>query len=128
MILAIDPGKEKCGLALADDAGEIVEKLVVKRTDSARAVAARTAEVILIGDSAYGQAVKAELPAGAPVLFIPEQNSTREARVRYWQANPPRGLWRMVPTSFRFPPVPVDDYAAVILIERYLRSLSLSPV
>jgi len=128
MILAIDPGKEKCGLALADGAGKIVEKLVVGRAAIAQAVAARPAEIVLIGDAAYGQAVKAELPAGTLVLFIPEQNSTREARVRYWQVNPPRGFWRLVPTSFRFPPVPVDDYAAVILIERYLRSLSLGPV
>ena len=38
---------------------------------------------------------------------------------REYQATP-RGLRRLLPTSMQVPPVPVDDFVAVILGTRYL--------
>ena len=37
----------------------------------------------------------------------------------YWREHPPRGLMRLIPVTMQVPPVPVDDYVAVILAERY---------
>ena len=54
------------------------------------------------------------------IAMIDENYSTVEARDRYWQMYPPKGLWRLIPQGMRQPPKPVDDIVAIILIERYL--------
>ncbi|MDD4179415.1 MAG: hypothetical protein PHH14_05150 [Candidatus Margulisbacteria bacterium] len=129
MILAIDPGKYKCGLALLNEDGRIVAKKVAASKEISgeveRLIAGQTVATIVIGDSKFGKDVEKELsglPARANLIFISEKDSTRLAREQYWRENPPAGLMKLIPTSLRFPPVPVDDLAAVILAERYLNS------
>ena len=34
----------------------------------------------------------------------------------------PKGIARLIPKGMRTPPEPIDDYAAVILAERYLKT------
>ena len=55
-----------------------------------------------------------------PVTTVSEELTSRLARERYWEDNPPRGLARLIPLGLRVPPRPVDDYAAVIIAERLL--------
>jgi hypothetical protein len=38
----------------------------------------------------------------------------------YWQENPPKGLKKLIPLGMLVPPVPLDAYAAVILVRRFL--------
>lgn len=128
MIIAIDPGKIKCGIAVIEDQGTIRTKSVVLREELAdtvtRLVAEYQAKTIIVGQSASGKAVEKQisrLDLAASIIFVSEKNSTLEARKRYWQANKPNGLIRIIPTTLRIPPVPIDDYAAVILGERYLK-------
>ncbi|MFH1386810.1 MAG: hypothetical protein ABIH50_03990 [bacterium] len=124
MILAVDPGKEKCGLAVLDENKKVLEKRVVPRHELREKIALLHDQYPLtatvIGQGAFGRQVVKELGPAGNIIFISERETTREARQRYWQENKPAGLWRIIPTSFRFPPVPVDDYAAVIIGERYL--------
>ena len=123
MMLAIDPGSIKCGVAVFDDQGVLQKKQLVHRLFLPVYLSRLNFSKLVIGESAFGRRVAAELESAgitAEKIFIAEENSTLEARRRYWQANPPRGFWRLIPTSFRFPPKPVDDYAAVILGERFL--------
>ncbi|MDP7423155.1 MAG: resolvase, partial [bacterium] len=56
------------------------------------------------------------------VRLVDERESTLEGRRRYFQEHPPRGLWRLVPLSLRYPPEPFDDLVAVILAERFFSS------
>lgn len=128
MILAIDPGREKCGLALLDENGMVVEKEVLKRPDlftRVKLIASRSVvSAVVVGEGAFGRALEKDLLQRGiqlNVVFISEKDSTWLARKRYWKENPPRGLLRFIPSSLLFPPVPVDDYAAVILGERYLK-------
>ncbi|CAN0394535.1 unnamed protein product, partial [Phaeothamnion confervicola] len=44
------------------------------------------------------------------------------ARQRYYVENPPKGLWRLVPMGLQVPSVPVDDFAAVVMAEDYLKT------
>ncbi|MFA6169246.1 MAG: pre-16S rRNA-processing nuclease YqgF [Candidatus Margulisiibacteriota bacterium] len=125
MIVAIDPGKDKCGLAVMANDGAVKERRVVPRGEIVEAVIAAYRKdapfAVVIGKSANGKALQKELTLkGIVTTAVPEKNTTREARARYWLENPPRGFWRLVPVSLRFPPVPVDDFAAVIIGERYL--------
>jgi RNase H-fold protein (predicted Holliday junction resolvase) len=129
MILAIDPGKEKCGIAVLDKSGKILENDIVPRLEVKATVyhylSKHNTTSIVVGRSAFGKEVEKELSRldiKANIIFVSEKYSTLEARKRYWKDNRPKGLWRLIPRSLQVPPVPVDDYAAVILGERYLKS------
>lgn len=123
MILAIDPGKDKCGLALLNKEGKVLEHSVIKRGELARLITHYLSATVVIGEAAAGREINAELAKhhpGLKIIMFSEKDSTRQARDLYWRANPPRGWRRFVPTSFLTPPVPIDDYAAVIIGKRFL--------
>ncbi|MFA4843535.1 MAG: hypothetical protein WC632_01125 [Candidatus Margulisiibacteriota bacterium] len=128
MILAIDPGKDKCGLALLNKEGKVLEQSVVKRKDLARQITHHLAGTVVVGEAAAGREIRDDLAKHHPelkVVMYPEKDSTWQARQLFWQANPPRGWRRFVPTSFLTPPVPVDDYAAVIIGRRFLSQTTI---
>lgn len=126
MILAIDPGRDKCGLAVMADRERVLEKKIVARpalsAEVGRLAARYQIATIVIGEGAFGRAAAKELPTGVKTTFVPEKNTTWLARRRYWRENPPRGLWRFIPTSLRVPPAPVDDLAAILIGERFFSS------
>ncbi|WP_434133660.1 pre-16S rRNA-processing nuclease YqgF [Sporomusa sphaeroides] len=129
MVVAIDPGREKCGLAVVHKEQGIICKTIIATSGLAVATANLAATykltTVVIGSSTTSVTARVELDAirvnGHKLTLIPvnEYRSTDEARKRYWMDNPPRGLKRLIPTTLQVPPVPVDDYAAVILAERY---------
>ncbi|MFA4905415.1 MAG: hypothetical protein WC645_02805 [Candidatus Margulisiibacteriota bacterium] len=128
MILAVDPGREKCGLAVLDDCAKVLEKRVCAAAKIADEVSSLIQKynipTLVLGDSTGSRSVKksiSRLELSANLVFVPEKNSSWEARKRYFKENPPRGLWRFIPSSLLVPPVPIDDFAAVILGERYLK-------
>ena len=58
------------------------------------------------------------------ITVIDEYRTTEQAKKEYWKAHPPKGLRRFLPTTMQVPPVPVDDFVAVILATRYLEGSS----
>lgn len=128
MILAIDPGKKKCGLAILDPDAAVLSKTVVSRREIASYVIGCFAQYrissVVVGKSSSGKEIEKELSRldfKTNLVFISEKFSSLEARKRYWQENKPKGILRLIPASMRMLPVPIDDYAAVILGERYLK-------
>ena len=132
-IIAIDPGREKCGLAVVDRQLGVREKKIIATHDLETAVKQLTENyatyTIIIGDRTHSRALQKELQAvqvqGNTLTVIPvnEHRSSDEARTRYWQEHPPKGLKKLIPVTLQSPPVPIDDYVAVILAERYYTSL-----
>ena len=125
--LGIDPGRSKTGLALVDAAGSILA-LHIAHTEhievelSAFAGKEQLAGIIM-GDGtnskAIGQAVS-KVFAAVPLSLVGEAHSTEEARSLYWQVNPPRGWRRLVPPGMLVPSEPLDAYAAVVQVKRWL--------
>ena len=125
--LGIDPGRSKTGLALVDGAGSILA-LHIAHTEhievelSAFAGKEQLAGIIL-GDGtnskAIGQAVS-KVFAAVPLALVGEAHSTEEARSLYWQVNPPRGWRKLVPLGMLVPSEPLDAYAAVVQVKRWL--------
>ena len=125
--LGIDPGRSKTGLALVDAAGSIVA-LHIAHTEhievelSAFAGKEQLAGIIM-GDGtnskAIGQAVS-KVFAAVPLALVGEAHSTEEARSLYWQVNPPRGWRKLVPLGMLVPSEPLDAYAAVVQVKRWL--------
>lgn len=124
LVLAIDPGHIKCGLAVLDSSGHIVQRAVVPADGLAAALAAcPPVDTLIVGDGTRSSEVLALARdhARARRLFTRDETGTSLlGRARYWRENPPHGLWRLVPTTLRLPPEPFDDWVAVILAERYL--------
>lgn len=125
--LGIDPGRSKTGLALVDAAGSILA-LHIAHTEhievelSAFAGKEQLAGIIM-GDGtnskAIGQAVSKVFTA-VPLALVGEAHSTEEARSLYWQVNPPRGWRKLVPLGMLVPSEPLDAYAAVVQVKRWL--------
>ena len=129
-VIAIDPGKDKCGLAVLNPDGGVLQQQIIATLEAPECVASlverHRADTILIGDSttsrAMGQKLKGLLPS-INLHYVSEKNSTLEARELYWRDHRPRGWRRVLPQSLQVPPVPVDDYAAIVLARRYLEAL-----
>lgn len=138
-ILGVDPGREKCGLALVDRRGTPIIHQVVPCDRVLETVQdwvvgfghKQKIEAVVMGDRTSSQQWLArwteqfadvnQLPA--PQL-IDEHNSTFEARSVYWELYPPKGLQRLIPEGMRVPPRAIDDLAAVVLARRYLVQFS----
>lgn len=128
IVLGIDPGREKCGLAVVQDDLCLI-KQVVGRGEYLRVVKQWVHEYnvgqIVLGDGTGSDEFLVEIKGDLPrcsINTIDEQYSTEEARRRYWADNLPKGLKRLLPTSMQVPPEPYDDYVAVILAERFLKA------
>lgn len=127
-VLSVDPGREKCGLAIVDSQRGIVARGVVPTgtvsTIARDWVRQHRPQSIVIGSGTAVRKIRESLAEiGLPVEIFPETNTTLRARARYFAEHPRRGWRRLVPTTLQTPPIPVDDYAAVLIAEDYLASL-----
>jgi len=128
VILSIDPGKIKCGIAILKLTGEILYHKVVPAGELIPSIEKLVPDYkfhcIVLGDRTCCKKVKASLSSFKSTLGIKcvDEHLTSElARKRYFKDNPPRGLRMLIPTTLQMPPEPYDDYAAIILAERYLK-------
>jgi len=124
-VLAIDPGREKCGIAVvSSDDGVLAREIAT--TDGlsdcvAHLVSEYTPEVILIGSGTGSRAIASSLKdIAVRIEIIDERLTTQKARQRYFKENPRKGWRRLIPIGLLTPPQPYDDYAAVIMAEMFL--------
>ena len=128
-VLAIDPGRSKCGIAvvIGGTEPEVLYRAVVPTDQIAQVLVELAArhrlDLILIGNgTTSSEAAQAAETVAVPVELVEERLTSVEARKRYFAENPPRGIRRLIPTSLQTPDRPYDDYVAVILAERYFHS------
>ena len=127
LYLGIDPGRSKTGLALVNGAGKIVKLHIAESqnidNEIVEFIKNSCPVQIVLGNGTnsrnIGESVKRVLP-DVLVAVVEEAHSTEEARTLYWQENPPKGLKKLIPLGMLVPPVPLDAYAAVILVRRFL--------
>jgi RNase H-fold protein (predicted Holliday junction resolvase) len=127
-ILAIDPGRDKCGIAVVNRDGVALAQEVVPTSALAQRAAELAARydirVIVMGDRTGADAATEALAAVLPEIetaAVNEHRSTEEARRLYFRDHPPRGWRRLIPVTMQTPLRPYDDYVAVILARRYLQ-------
>jgi RNase H-fold protein (predicted Holliday junction resolvase) len=131
LILGFDPGRQKCGLAVMG----LDRKIHYHQVVAAEATVATIdllrqrfpISQLVMGNQTtaqdWKQKLEQELPRPLRMITVDERYSTLEARDRYWQMYPPKGLYRLIPKGMRGDPRPLDDIVAIILIERYLERL-----
>ncbi|MBO6292509.1 MAG: pre-16S rRNA-processing nuclease YqgF [Selenomonas sp.] len=125
--MAVDPGRDKCGLAVLDREGQILWRRVIPTAElvtwAARLKADYQAARLILGTgtthSQAEQRLREALPEMA-VEVVDEYRTTELAKKLYWKVNPPRGWRRLLPLGLQVPPEPVDDLVAVILARRAL--------
>lgn len=131
-IIAIDPGREKCGIAVVEKTSGVLYQKVIETKELITIVKELCekyqAFTIIMGNGTSSDKAKRNIETAMAekkieLKLIDEYRTTDAAKIRYWQANPPRGLKKLIPTTMQVPPVPVDDYVAVILAERYFAKL-----
>ncbi|MBR6713457.1 MAG: pre-16S rRNA-processing nuclease YqgF [Selenomonadaceae bacterium] len=125
MIMGIDPGRDKCGVAVLTAAGEIRYQRVVETAELGdvikRLSAEHEIELVILGNGTTHKAAASLVEAsGLQIKVVDEKHTTEEARREYWKKNPPRGWRKLLPTTMQVPPEPVDAIVAEILVRRHL--------
>lgn len=125
MFMGIDPGRDKCGVAVLNSTGEIKFQRVVMTEELDTVIKTLAAEfeieAVILGDgTTHKAAAKKVTAAGLTFQLVDEKHTTEEARREYWKKNPPHGWRKLLPTSMQVPPEPVDAIVAEILVRRHL--------
>lgn len=125
--MGIDPGKYKCGVAILTKEGEGVSKYITETSNLSKRVEELLnkypIEKCILGNGTHADQVLNILKPlidNKKIRFIEEADSTYLAEQKYLKENPPLGL-NFLNKIIKFKPKkPLDDYAAVILVEKYL--------
>lgn len=125
-LLAIDPGRAKCGVAVVAQDHTVLYRDILTpdalRTHLPELLARFSPERVLVGDGTGGKSLDnlfASLVTTCPLTRIDERHTSEEARKRYLQAHPARGWRRLLPAGLRVPETPYDDFVAILLAERW---------
>lgn len=124
-ILGIDPGRDKCGVAVLNFQGEILFEKVIETAELVATIKKLSAQfdlkIAILGNGTTSKSAEKILRAeNLSVKVVDEKHTTEEARKLYWKKNPPSGWRKFLPTSMQVPPEPVDGIVAEILIKRFL--------
>lgn len=124
MFIGIDPGRDKCGVAVLNSEGKIFFQEVVITENLEDTVKNLSKlfdlEIAILGDGTTHKSAEKIIKNFLPVKIIDEKHTTEQARKLYWEKNPPTGWRKFLPTSMQVPPEPVDAIVAEILIKKFL--------
>ena len=131
VVLAVDPGTAKCGMALVRRGAEgkldilwrKVSTLDELQASVGEALDVSPADMIVVGSGTGSREVIQRIRGARPsmgILVVDEKETSLQARERYWEHHKRRGWRRIVPATMFLPPEPFDDFVALILAERVL--------
>lgn len=126
-ILAIDPGREKTGIAILNNS-DVLEHKIINSEELVQIIKSLLEKYIIktivMGNGTSSKKkydlLKREF-IDRDIILINEYRTTDEARKLYFQENPPKGWKKLIPLGMQVPPVPVDDYAAIVIGRKYLK-------
>lgn len=129
--MAIDPGTQKCGVAVVNSSTGLLRRMIVADCDLLDTVQELSKiypiSLIVVGDRTSGKRIRTKITAlGFPVAIVDEDRSTLEGRYRYLKENR-KGLAKFLPIGLRSPDKPFDDYVAEVLAERYFKANADKP-
>lgn len=130
-IIAIDPGKDKVGVAVFHSKIGVKEQTIIpadKLTSHLKIIFEHyKIDEIVLGNGTEAKKIEKRIKLIAkdkPIQIVDERSTTEEAEARYLKDKPMSKLEKLLRrfVSWR-PKAPVDDYAAVIIAEKYLGKL-----
>lgn len=126
-VIGIDPGRDKCGVAVLNSDGEIFFEEVIETAEFEstlkKLLSQYKLELAILGDgTTHKNAEKILSGLNLPIKIVDEKHTTEQARLLYWKKKPPHGWRKFLPTSLQVPPEPVDGIVAEILVKRHLKN------
>lgn len=128
-IIAIDPGRMKCGIAIVSGPDPVVchYRTIVNADTLILSIKPLINEYpqlskLIIGSGTGSATLRRAITSAfteLPTEVIDEYKSSERARQRYIEHIIPAGWRRLIPKSFRTPDRPYDDFVAWILAEDY---------
>jgi RNase H-fold protein (predicted Holliday junction resolvase) len=126
VVLAVDPGRVRCGVAVVTEEGKALYQAIVSPDGLVEEVGRLKAQfsprVILVGKGTGSAPLIEALERVAeetPIVVMEEAYTSEAARRLFVQENPARGWQKLLPRALRTPDRPYDDYAARILAQRW---------
>lgn len=135
----IDPGRYKIGVAFTEGDRLLFTAIIPKSSEGVlfqslkernwkiiapwikegdlKYMEGKKLEKICLGNGTSSEELHDLLRSICELEITDEYGTTLKGRDLYWKLHPPRGLWKMVPTSLRTPPRDIDDLAAWAIIK-----------
>ena len=124
-VLAIDPGKSKCGLVLAEISEKKVHKAIILQTEIIKDYISNLITVeditkIIIGNGTTSREIIKKLDClKKEIITFEEKNTTYRAKARYFELFPIRGLKFLVPREIFILNKNLDAISALIILEDF---------
>lgn len=127
-IISLDPGTQKCGLAVLTSNGQIILRKIIPPAglipELKNLLSQYCPKLMVVGQGTGFKEIAQKIKdLGFPFEVTEEKFSSWQARSLYWQLNPARGLKKLIPRGLLLPPEPLDDLSAVIIGRNYLSTL-----
>lgn len=132
-ILSLDPGRDKVGTAVLSRDGKAKEKTIIKKEALVNHLIDvfnnYDINIIVIGDGTGAEELIEEIKEnieikGKELKLIDEKYTTEEAQARYLAEKPMSRYEKLLRKFINWKVnKPLDDYAALIIAEKYLKNL-----
>ena len=127
-VIAIDPGKSKCGLVLADiSQKKVYEAIIIKsafiENHVRNLITAEDVSQIIIGNGTTSKEIKEKLIFfKKEIITFEEKNTPFRAKARYFELFPISGLKFLVPREVFILNKNLDAISALIILEDYCKT------
>jgi RNase H-fold protein (predicted Holliday junction resolvase) len=132
-LLSLDPGRDKVGTAVLSRNGEEKEKTIIKREEIVKHLTEVFSKydinIIVLGNGTGAEELIQEIKENIviedkEIKMIDEQYTTEEAQARYLEEKPMSRYEKLLRKFINWKVnKPLDDYAALIIAEKYLKKL-----
>ena len=127
-VITIDPGKNKCGLVIAEISEKKVYKAIILKSELLEnyvrnLIVAEDISQIIIGNGTTSREIKEKLNYfKKEIITFEEKNTTFRAKARYFELFPIRGLKFLVPREVFILNKNLDAISALIILEDYCKT------
>ncbi len=126
-LVSIDPGKNKCGLVLAEISEKKVYKAIILKSELVEDYLRNLntfedISKIIIGNGTSSKEIKEKLDFfKKEIITFEEKNTTYRAKGRYFELFPIRGLKFLIPREVFILNKNLDAISALIILEDYCK-------
>jgi len=126
-LIAIDPGKSKCGLVLAEISEKKVYEAIILKSELIEnhvrnLIAAEDVSKIIIGNGTTSRIIREKLYFfKKEIIAFEEKNTTYRAKLRYFELFPISGLKFLMPREVFILNKNLDAISALIILEDYCK-------
>ncbi len=126
-VVAIDPGKSKCGLVLAKISEKKVYKAIILKSELLEnylrnLITDEDIEQIIIGNGTTSREISEKLHFfKKEIITFEEKNTTYRAKARYFELFPISGLKFLIPREIFILNKNLDAISALIILEDYCK-------